>query len=154
MPLRRHFGPFKASPSVERFDIEAFIASLATTSPRLKCFGVSGDIDVLYRRFIGSPNFELWLSRRLKEAYKQLEAVQLEILSNAEFSVDALAGRGHAEIVDLILRLQELLRPQSGLSSELRASLHKQFESLLGVVDDELKLVLMSNEQLRELVLQ
>lgn len=154
MPLRRHVSPFKAAPAVHGFDIEAFISSLAAASPRLKSFGVSGDLVSLYRRFIGSPNFKAWLASRLSEAHELLNNVQLEVLSSVEFSSDALAGRQHAEIVDLVLRLQDLVHPRSGLSVERRSRLQSQLEALLNVIDDELRLVLMSNAQLRDLVIQ
>ncbi|VDN55859.1 unnamed protein product [Dracunculus medinensis] len=153
MPLRKQISPFKAVPQARPFIVDEFLSTLDEASTSVTC-GIKGDWNGLYRKFLSSKNFEGWLRYRRKDVDRQLKAAHLEVLSNADFSPDALKGRHQVEIVDLILKISDRLRDLKEPALEARNRLQFQLTTILQSVDDELKSVLLSNGSLRDCIEQ
>lgn len=64
------------------FNPDDFLASLSSSGPQLTT-GIKGDWVGLYKRFFRSPNFSGWFHTRYTELSQQLQAKQLEKLSQA-----------------------------------------------------------------------
>ncbi|XP_011266178.1 protein DENND6A isoform X3 [Camponotus floridanus] len=84
MPLQKNISPFKATPTPQMFNPDDFLASLSSSGPQLTT-GIKGDWVGLYKRFFRSPNFSGWFHTRYTELSQQLQAKQLEKLSQAFF---------------------------------------------------------------------
>ncbi|KAI6187152.1 UDENN domain-containing protein [Aphelenchoides besseyi] len=150
MPLKKNISPFK-SQQMRPFELDDFLSTITQTGPLLTC-GTVGKWSALYKRFVGSPNFDGWLRERLKEVDRQLNCVYLDVVCDFEFTADVLREHEQIEVVDLVLRLRDLLSSNASLSDNRRSRLQRQLETILNVVDEDLQLVLMSNGPLRDLV--
>ncbi|CAD5220044.1 unnamed protein product [Bursaphelenchus okinawaensis] len=150
MPLRKQINPFKSIPQVKVFEMDEFFANLKKNGPLLTC-GVKGDWCGLYTRFIRSPNFKSWLQMRLKDVEQQLSVIHLDVLCSADLSVDVLRDRKQVEIVDLVLKLNEKLSNIDEKDVDKRIRLQKQLGNVMNAVDDDLKQVLLSNENIKAL---
>lgn len=73
---------FQATPIPQLFNPNDFLASLSSSGPQLTT-GIKGDWIGLYKRFLRSPNFSGWFQTRYTELSQQLQAKQLEKLSQA-----------------------------------------------------------------------
>ncbi|KAL3111600.1 hypothetical protein niasHT_019947 [Heterodera trifolii] len=172
LPLRRHLCPFQPVPSMRPFSLDQFLTKLQHFGHP----GVRGDWQGLYRQFVTrSPNFIGWLQQRRKHIEKQLKEEYLELLCSANLSSEVLCHRNQVEIVDLVLKFRDHLAEvemkhrggseqrenwsfsttpmkQQRVLIRQRAQLQQQLNCLLGLVDDELKNLLMSNNTLRRAV--
>lgn len=72
----------QATPTPQMFNPDDFLASLSSSGPQLTT-GIKGDWVGLYKRFFRSPNFSGWFHTRYTELSQQLQAKQLEKLSQA-----------------------------------------------------------------------
>ncbi|XP_054575647.1 protein DENND6B isoform X2 [Eptesicus fuscus] len=107
MPLRKSITPWKTPPQVRPFHQEDFLCSLEQAGPQLTCI-LKGDWLGLYRRFFKSPHFDGWYRQRRKEMARQLEALHLEAICEANIET-WMKGKSEVEVVDLVLKLQEKL---------------------------------------------
>jgi hypothetical protein len=106
----------------------------------------------LYKRFVSSPNFDEWLSLRLKDVDQQLRETHLDVLCSAELNQETLSNRQQVEIVDLVLKVRDKMTDLDSRNAEKRHKLQAQLNNILLSVDDELKSILLSNCGLREAV--
>lgn len=151
MPLRRKINPFKAIPPVKPFEMDEFLSNLGRTGPLLTS-GIKGDWDGLYRRFLRSPNFECWLQTRLEDMELQLSNVHLDVLCNAALTVEEVRSRHQVEVVDLVLKLKERMEESRERGDRERtARLESQLGTVLNAVDEDLKLILLSNGEFRDM---
>uniref|UniRef100_A0A915N168 Uncharacterized protein n=1 Tax=Meloidogyne javanica TaxID=6303 RepID=A0A915N168_MELJA len=142
MPLKREICPFQTVPQMRPFSLEQFLTSL-------KHFGhpgIKGDWQSLYRQFVThSPNFIGWLRRRQTDIERQIRLEHMESICNSNFSSQILAERSQVEIVDLLMKLANRIKQLERQHLQLQ----HQLQSILSSVDDELKVVLLSNPTFR-----
>uniref|UniRef100_A0A915MZC0 UDENN domain-containing protein n=1 Tax=Meloidogyne javanica TaxID=6303 RepID=A0A915MZC0_MELJA len=174
MPLKREICPFQTVPQMRPFSLEQFLTSLKHFGHP----GIKGDWQSLYRQFVThSPNFIGWLRRRQTDIERQIRLEHMESICNSNFFSQILAERSQVEIVDLLMKLanrivelnerklkskqrrnkngeilDRLLSNSSTFSKQLErqhSQLQHQLQSILSSVDEELKVVLLSNPTFR-----
>uniref|UniRef100_A0A7E4W5N5 UDENN domain-containing protein n=1 Tax=Panagrellus redivivus TaxID=6233 RepID=A0A7E4W5N5_PANRE len=151
MPLRKQISPFKALPQAKPFRFDEFWALMNKTGPPVLTGGVKGDLEGLYRRFIGTSNFNAWLTSRMEDVERQLKDTHLEVLCTTDLSRENISTRQQVEIVDLILKIQDKLKDLDiKKQHEKRQKLKSQLNAVMQSVDEELKAILLSNGALRE----
>ena len=61
LPLRKYYRANRKPPIIKDFDNEEFLKTLDQYGPQLTS-GLKGDWKDLYKHFLSTPNFRLWLS--------------------------------------------------------------------------------------------
>uniref|UniRef100_A0A915P5W6 UDENN domain-containing protein n=1 Tax=Meloidogyne floridensis TaxID=298350 RepID=A0A915P5W6_9BILA len=176
MPLKREICPFQTVPQMRPFSLEQFLTSLKHFGhPGIKGDWQS----LYRQFVTHSPNFIGWLRRRQTDIERQIRLEHMESICNSNFSSQILAERSQVEIVDLLMKLANRIvelnerklkskqrRNKNGeildrlLSNSSTFSVSKQLErqhsqlqhqlqSILSSVDEELKVVLLSNPTFR-----
>ncbi|KAF7637634.1 UDENN domain-containing protein [Meloidogyne graminicola] len=156
MPLKREICPFQTVPQMRPFSLEQFLTSL-------KYFA-------LYRQFVTrSPNFIGWLRRRQIDIERRIRLEHMEAICNTNFSSQILSERSQVEIVDLLMKLanrivelnEKKLKSKRRINNERifdsnneqlerqLLQLQNQLKNILSSVDEELKIVLLSNSTFR-----
>ncbi|XP_063687865.1 protein DENND6A-like [Bolinopsis microptera] len=141
MPLQKQLNPFRQPPLLQQFQQEAFINSLNDSnfkSAELK--GLRGSWKELYRKFIKSPNFELWFQSKRTEANQRLELLHVQQLSEADL-YSWKTDRHEVEIVDMLLWIRDRhdALQRLGSNPELQDHLKNHIDTLLEVVPADLQ---------------
>ncbi|XP_041975641.1 protein DENND6B [Aricia agestis] len=143
MPLQKNISPFRAPPIPNPFNPEDFFASLQHAGPHLTT-GIKGDWIGLYRHFFRTPNFSAWFHERHGKLTDKLHALQLEALAESDLKRWSI-GKKEVEIVDMVLKLREVLRSDPPVASNTRTLLAKRLEELNSVLPEDMKSILNAN---------
>ncbi|KAG8518006.1 Protein DENND6B [Galemys pyrenaicus] len=107
-------------PQVRPFHQDDFLRDLERAGPQLTCTP-KGDWLGLYRRFFKSPHFDGWYLQRRREMARQLEALHLEAICEANVET-WMKDKSEVEIVDLVLKLREQLVRAQGQQLPVKES--------------------------------
>ncbi|XP_037371036.1 protein DENND6B [Talpa occidentalis] len=144
MPLQRIVVPWKMPPQIRPFSQDDFLRSLGRTGPQLSC-SRKGDWPGLYRRFFKSPHFDGWYRQRRREMGRQLEALHLEAICEANVET-WMKDKSEVEIVDLVLKLREKLVRAQGQQLPVKESTLRQarlsMETVISSLPRDLQAVL------------
>ncbi|CAH0717774.1 unnamed protein product, partial [Brenthis ino] len=140
MPLQKNISPFRAPPIPNPFNPEDFYATLQQAGPSLTT-GIKGDWIGLYRNFFRTPNFSAWFHERHSKLSNKLHALQLEALAESDLKMWSI-GKKEVEIVDMVLKLREVLKSDPPVAHNTRTLLARRLEDLNCVLPDDMKSIL------------
>ena len=128
LPLRKFYQANRKSPIIKEFDNEEFLKTLDQYGPQLTS-GLKGDWKDLYRQFLSTPNFRLWLNDRKQEANAKIFSLHIETIANCQLEQDLNLSRlTEVELVDLLLKFNELVQ-----------RLESAYDEILMTIDQTLK---------------
>lgn len=128
LPLRKFYQANRKPPIIKEFDNEEFLKTLDQYGPQLTS-GLKGDWKELYRHFLSTPNFRLWLSNRRQEANSKIFSLYIETIANCHLEQDLkLSKLTEIELVDLLLKLNDLVQ-----------RLESKVDELLLTIDETIK---------------
>lgn len=140
MPLQKNISAFRSAPVPNPFNPEDFFASLQQAGPQLTT-GIKGDWIGLYRNFFRTPNFSAWFHQRHSNLTSKLQVLQLEALADSDLK-NWSVGKQEVEIVDMILKLQNVLKNKPAVKDNTRTLLARRLEDLTCVLPDDMKTLL------------
>jgi len=110
LPLKKYFQANRKAPIIKEFDNEEFLKTIDQYGPQLTC-GLKGDWKELYRHFLSTPNFRLWLLNRRQEAEAKIYSLHIETIANCRLEEDLNLSRlTEVELVDLLLKFNDLIQ--------------------------------------------
>ncbi len=119
LPLRKYYQVNRKPPIIKEFDNEEFLKTLDQYGPQLTS-GLKGDWKELYRHFLSTPNFRLWLSDREQEGNAKIYSLYIETIANCRLEQDLkLSKLSEVELVDLLLKLNDLIQRLESKTDEL-----------------------------------
>ncbi|CAF1438324.1 unnamed protein product [Rotaria magnacalcarata] len=119
LPLRKYYQPNRKPPTIKDFDNEDFLKTLDQYGPQLTS-GLKGDWKELYKHFLLTPNFCLWLSNRRQEANAKIYSLYIETIANCRLEQDLkLSKLTEIELVDLVLKFNDLIQRLESKTDEL-----------------------------------
>jgi hypothetical protein len=128
LPLRKYYQVNRKPPTIKDFDNEEFLKTLDQYGPQLTS-GLKGDWKELYRNFLSTPNFRLWLSDRKQEANAKIYSLYIETIANCRLEEDLkLSKLTEVELVDILLKFNDLIQ-----------RLESKYDELLLTIDQTLK---------------
>ncbi|CAF4889270.1 unnamed protein product [Rotaria sp. Silwood1] len=119
LPLRKYYQVNRKPPIIKEFDNEEFLKTLDQYGPQLTS-GLKGDWKELYKHFLLTPNFRLWLSNRRQEANSKIYSLYIETIANCRLEQDLKISKlTEIELVDLLLRFNDLIQRLESKTDEL-----------------------------------
>ncbi|CAF3377371.1 unnamed protein product [Rotaria socialis] len=119
LPLRKYYQPNRRPPTIKNFDNEDFLKTLDQYGPQLTS-GLKGDWKELYKHFLSTPNFRLWLLNRRQEANAKIYSLYIETIANCRLEQDLkLSKLTEIELVDLLLKFNDLIQRLESKTDEL-----------------------------------
>ncbi|CAF2578955.1 unnamed protein product [Rotaria sp. Silwood2] len=119
LPLRKYYQVNRKPPIIKEFDNEEFLKTLDQYGPQLTS-GLKGDWKELYRHFLSTPNFRLWLSNRRLEANSKIYSLYIETIANCRLEQDLKISKlTEIELVDVLLRFNDLIQRLESKTDEL-----------------------------------
>lgn len=119
LPLRKYYQANREPPAIREFDQEEFLKTVDQYGPQLTC-GLKGDWKELYKHFLSTPNFALWLSNRQQEANAKIYSLYLETVANCHLENDLnLSQLPEIELIDLAIKFQLLIQRFESKHDEL-----------------------------------
>jgi hypothetical protein len=119
LPLRKYYQVNNKPPIIKEFDKEEFLKTLDQYGPQLTS-GLKGDWKELYKHFLSTLNFSLWLSNRRQEANAKIYSLYIETIANCRLEEDLkLTKLTEVELVDLLLKLNDLIQRLESKNDEL-----------------------------------
>jgi len=110
LPLRRYYQANHKPPRIKEFDNEEFLKTLDQYGPQLTS-GLKGDWKELYKHFLSTPNFRLWLSNRQQEANAKIYSLHIETIANCRLEQDFnLSQLNELELIDLVIKFRDLIQ--------------------------------------------
>ncbi|XP_045512422.1 protein DENND6A [Pieris brassicae] len=140
MPLQKNISPFRSPPVPNPFNPEDFFTSLQQAGPQLTS-GIKGDWIGLYKNFFRTPNFSTWFHERHSDLTNKLQALQLEALAESDLK-EWSVGKKEVEIVDMILKLRDVLKNNPPVADNTRTLLARRLDDLNCVLQDDMKAIL------------
>ncbi|VVC93439.1 unnamed protein product [Leptidea sinapis] len=140
MPLQKNISPFRAPPIPNPFNPEDFFATLQQAGPQLTS-GIKGDWIGLYRHFFRTANFSAWFHERHSDLTNKLQALQLEALAESDLKKWSI-GKREVEIVDMVLKLREVLKNDPPVADNTRTLLARRLDDLNCVLPEDMKQIL------------
>lgn len=140
MPLQKNISPYRAPPIPNPFNPEDFFATLQQAGPHLTT-GIKGDWIGLYRNFFKTPNFSAWFHERHSNLTNKLHALQLEALAESDLKKWSI-GKKEVEIVDMVLKLREVLKSDPPVADNTRTLLARRLEDLNCILPEDMKSIL------------
>jgi len=133
LPLRKYYQANREPPIIKEFDKDEFLKTLDQYGPQLTS-GLKGDWKDLYKHFLSTPNFSLWLSNRRQEGNAKIYFLYLEIIANCHLENDLNLSRlTEIELIDLVIKFQHLIQRLESKTDELLITIDQVFK------DDYLK---------------
>lgn len=160
LPLRKYYQANRKPPTIKEFDSEEFLKSIDQYGPQLTS-GLKGDWKELYKHFLSTPNFRLWLSQRRQEANAKIFSLYIETIANCRLEQDLkLSKLTEIELVDLLLKFNELIQRLESKTDELLLTIDETIkndymEKLKGkvetIIDEKLSddMKLLFNKQVK-----
>jgi hypothetical protein len=119
LPLRKYYQVNREPPIIKEFDKEEFLKTLDQYGPQLTS-GLKGDWKELYKHFLSTPNFSLWLLNRRQEANAKIYSLYIEIIANCHLENDFnLSQLTEIELIDLIIKFKDLIKRLETKNDEL-----------------------------------
>jgi hypothetical protein len=119
LPLRKYYQVNRKPPIIKQFDNEEFLKTLDQYGPQLTS-GLKGDWKELYKHFLSTPNFRLWLADRQHEANAKIYSLYIETIANCRLEEDLRLSRlTEVELVDLLLKFNDLIQRLESKTDEL-----------------------------------
>ena len=119
LPLRKFYQVNRKPPTIKPFDNEEFLKTLDQYGPQLTS-GLKGDWKDLYKHFLSTPNFRLWLADRQQEGNAKIYSLYIETIANCRLEEDLrLSKLSEVELVDLVLKFTEFIQRLESKSDEL-----------------------------------
>ncbi|CAF0837120.1 unnamed protein product [Adineta ricciae] len=119
LPLRKFYQPNRKPPTIKDFDQEEFLKTLDHHGPQLTS-GLKGDWKDLYKQFLLTPNFRLWLADRQQEGNAKIYSLYIETIANCRLEEDLrLSKLSEVELVDLLLKFHDLIQRLESKTDEL-----------------------------------
>jgi hypothetical protein len=119
LPLRKYYQVNRKPPIIKQFDNEEFLKTLDQYGPQLTS-GLKGDWKDLYKHFLSTPNFRLWLADRQHEANAKIYSLYIETIANCRLEEDLrLSKLTEVELVDLLLKFNDLIQRLESKTDEL-----------------------------------
>jgi len=142
MPLQRSISPYRHPPLLQPFHRDTFLATIQDGGPKVNS-ELKGNWRELYRRFLRSPNFEMWFTSKRHEANQRLELLHAQCLCDADI-YGWMSGKHEVEVVDMLLWIRDRYDALSrlGTKPEMKAHLKNHIDTLLGVVPADLQVTL------------
>lgn len=139
MPLQKNISPFRAPPEPNPFNPEDFFSSLEQTGPQLTS-GIKGDWIGLYKQFFKTPNFSAWFHQRHSDLTSKLYALQLEALAESDLKNWSI-GKQEVEIIDMVLKLREVLKTKPPVQDNTRTLLARRLEDLTCILPEDMRTI-------------
>ncbi|CAF0788195.1 unnamed protein product [Rotaria sordida] len=119
LPLRKYYQVNRKPPIIKEFDNEEFLKTLDQYGPQLTS-GLKGDWKDLYKHFLSTPNFRLWLSNRRHEANSKIFSLYIETIADCRLEQDfKISKLTEIELVDILLGLNDLIQRLESKTDEL-----------------------------------
>ncbi|UJR21064.1 hypothetical protein I4U23_024164 [Adineta vaga] len=110
LPLKRFYQPSRDPPSIKEFESEEFLKTLDQYGPQLTS-GLKGNWKDLYRQFLSTPNFRLWLTNRRHEANTIIYCEYIKTIANCRLEQDFnLSKLNELELIDLVIKFKDLIQ--------------------------------------------
>jgi hypothetical protein len=123
LPLRKYYQANRKPPIIKDFDNEEFLKTIDQYGPQLTS-GLKGDWKDLYKHFLSTPNFRLWLSNRHQEANAVIYSLYMETIVNCHLEHDLnLSQLTEVELVDLLLKFNDLIQRLESKTDEMLLSI-------------------------------
>jgi len=160
LPLRKYYKVNRKPPIIKEFDNEEFLKTLDQYGPQLTS-GLKGDWKELYKQFLSTPNFRLWLSDRQQEANAKIYSLYIETIANCHLEEDLkLSKLTEVELVDLLLKFNDLIQRLESKTDELLLTIDQTIKNnyleklklkIKIIIDDKLSddMKLLFNKQVK-----
>jgi hypothetical protein len=149
LPLRKYYQVNRKPPMIKEFDNEEFLKTLDQYGPQLTS-GLKGDWKDLYKQFLTTSNFRLWLADRQQEANAKIYSLYIETIANCRLEEDwKLSRLTEVELVDLLLKFHELVQRLESTTDELLLTIDQTIkDDYLDKLKSKIKIII--NEKLSE----
>jgi len=128
LPLRKYYQVNNKPPIIKEFDKEEFLKTLDQYGPQLTS-GLKGDWKELYKHFLSTLNFSLWLSNRRQEANAKIYSLYIETIVNCHLENDLnLSKLTEIELIDLVIKFKELIQRLENKNDELLITIDQIFK--------------------------
>jgi len=125
LPLRKYYQVNNKLPIIKEFDKEEFLKTLDQYGPQLTS-SLKGDWKELYKHFLSTSNFSLWLSNRRQEANAKIYSLYIEIIANCHLENDLnLSQLTEIELIDLVIKFKELIQRLETKNDELLITINQ-----------------------------
>ncbi|CAG9137604.1 unnamed protein product [Plutella xylostella] len=98
-------------------------------------------LDWSVQNFFRTPNFSAWFHERYSNLTGKLSALQLEALAESDLKKWSI-GKKEVEIVDMVLKLKEVLKNRPPVTDNTRTLLARRLEDLNSVLPEDMKNIL------------
>lgn len=119
LPLKKFYQANRKPPIIKEFDNDEFLKTLDQYGPQLTS-GLKGDWKDLYKHFLSTSNFRLWLEDRKQEANAKIYSLYIETVANCRLEEDLnLSKLSEVELVDLLLKFNDFIQRLESKSDDL-----------------------------------
>ena len=110
LPLRKYYHPNRDPPVLKQFNEDDFFKTLDQYGPQLTS-GLKGDWKDLYKHFLSTANFRLWLSNRQQEANDKIFCIHIETIANCRLEEDFRISRiTEVAIMELVKKFRDIIQ--------------------------------------------
>ncbi|CAF1576778.1 unnamed protein product [Adineta steineri] len=110
LPLQKLYQANREPPLIKDFDKEEFLKTIDQYGPQLTS-GLKGDWKDLYKHFLSTPNFRLWLLNRQQEANAKIYSLYIKTLAYCHLEQDLnLSQLKELELIDLVIKFRDLIQ--------------------------------------------
>ncbi|CAF1408095.1 unnamed protein product [Adineta steineri] len=110
LPLQKLYQANREPPLIKDFDKEEFLKTIDQYGPQLTS-GLKGDWKDLYKHFLSTPNFRLWLLNRQQEANAKIYSLYIKTLAYCHLEQDLnLSQLKELELIDLVIKFKDLIQ--------------------------------------------
>ena len=143
LPLRKTYHANGHVPVLKDFDQDEFFKTLDQYGPQLTS-GLKGDWRDLYKHFLSTANFRLWLANRRQEANAKVYSIHVETIANCRLEQDfRLSQRSETELANLILKFKQLIRRLESKDDEILMTLDQTIrDDYLGKLKFKMQLII------------
>lgn len=119
LPLHKYYQASHEPPIIKKFDKEAFLKTLDQYGPQLTS-GLKGDWKDLYKHFLSTPNFHLWLLNREKEANAKIYSLYIGTIANCRLEQDLNVSQlTEIGLIDLLIKFKDIIEQLESKNNEL-----------------------------------
>lgn len=157
LPLRKYYQVNRQPPTIKEFDKEEFLKTLDQYGPQLTS-GLKGDWKDLYKHFLSTTNFSLWLSNRQKEGNTKIYLLYIETLAECRFVQDLnISQLPKNELIDLVHKYQDIIQRLETKTDDLLITIDETIKDKLKLkskilieqyLSDDMKLLFNKSNQI------
>ncbi|CAF2410542.1 unnamed protein product [Rotaria sp. Silwood2] len=146
LPLRKYYQANREPPIIKEFEKEEFLKTLDQYGPQLTS-GLKGDWKELYKHFLSTPNFRLWLSNRQQEANAKIYSLYIETIAHCRLEQDFnLSQLTEIELIDLVIKFKDLIQRLETKNDELLIRIDQKLKNdYLERIKMKLKIIIEEN---------